>query len=81
MKVMTEADCCRADDDPQGALVHCKRAPSVVWWGLLLLGSQLLQTLFLFRSFLQLAARLGLWVVLRPGPYICAEWDLGGLPR
>ena len=20
-------------------------------------------------------------VIVRPGPYICAEWDLGGLPR
>uniref|UniRef100_A0A669B4J8 Si:dkey-224e22.2 n=1 Tax=Oreochromis niloticus TaxID=8128 RepID=A0A669B4J8_ORENI len=29
---------------------------------------------------LNLAAQLGLWVILRPGPYICAEWDLGGLP-
>ncbi|KAM4628311.1 beta-galactosidase-1-like protein 2 isoform 2-T2 [Polymixia lowei] len=31
-------------------------------------------------SYLRLAANLGLWVILRPGPYICAEWDLGGLP-
>ncbi|CAK6972297.1 beta-galactosidase-1-like protein 2 [Scomber scombrus] len=31
-------------------------------------------------AYLRLAARLGLWVILRPGPYICAEWDLGGLP-
>ena len=22
----------------------------------------------------------GLWVILRPSPYICAEWDFGGLP-
>ena len=22
----------------------------------------------------------GLWVILRPGPYACAEWDGGGLP-
>jgi beta-galactosidase len=22
----------------------------------------------------------GMWVLLRPGPYVCAEWDLGGLP-
>ncbi|TMS07397.1 Beta-galactosidase-1-like protein 2 [Larimichthys crocea] len=32
-------------------------------------------------AYLRLAANLGLWVILRPGPYICAEWDLGGLPR
>jgi beta-galactosidase len=22
----------------------------------------------------------GLWVLLRPGPYVCAEWDFGGIP-
>ena len=26
------------------------------------------------------AARCGLDVILRPGPYVCAEWDFGGLP-
>ncbi|XP_048204582.1 beta-galactosidase [Perognathus longimembris pacificus] len=30
--------------------------------------------------FIQLAHKLGLLVILRPGPYICAEWDMGGLP-
>ncbi|XP_061441933.1 beta-galactosidase isoform X3 [Rhineura floridana] len=30
--------------------------------------------------FLQLAEELGLLVILRAGPYICAEWDMGGLP-
>lgn len=30
--------------------------------------------------FIETAASLGLDVILRPGPYICAEWDLGGLP-
>ncbi|XP_035134180.1 beta-galactosidase isoform X4 [Callithrix jacchus] len=30
--------------------------------------------------FLRLAHELGLLVVLRPGPYICAEWEMGGLP-
>ncbi|XP_061883069.1 beta-galactosidase [Entelurus aequoreus] len=30
--------------------------------------------------FLQLAQDIGLLVILRPGPYICAEWDMGGLP-
>uniref|UniRef100_A0A673FM54 Si:dkey-224e22.2 n=1 Tax=Sinocyclocheilus rhinocerous TaxID=307959 RepID=A0A673FM54_9TELE len=33
------------------------------------------------RAYIRLAGELGLWVILRPGPYICAEWDLGGLPR
>lgn len=32
------------------------------------------------RRFIKLAGSLGLDVILRPGPYICAEWDLGGLP-
>ena len=27
-----------------------------------------------------MAASLGLMVILRPGPYICSEWDFGGLP-
>ncbi|XP_034769125.2 beta-galactosidase-1-like protein 2 isoform X2 [Acipenser ruthenus] len=31
-------------------------------------------------AYIKLAGELGLWVILRPGPYICAEWDLGGLP-
>jgi beta-galactosidase len=31
-------------------------------------------------EFVRLAAACGLDVVLRPGPYVCAEWDLGGLP-
>ncbi|XP_044888360.1 beta-galactosidase-1-like protein isoform X3 [Mauremys mutica] len=30
--------------------------------------------------FLDLTAELGLLVILRPGPYICAEWEMGGLP-
>ncbi|KAJ6656074.1 hypothetical protein lerEdw1_004480 [Lerista edwardsae] len=33
------------------------------------------------KAFIQTAAQVGLWVILRPGPYICSEWDLGGLPR
>jgi beta-galactosidase len=31
-------------------------------------------------EFCRLAAREGLWVILRPGPYACAEWEMGGLP-
>ncbi|KAK4269231.1 hypothetical protein QN277_022417 [Acacia crassicarpa] len=31
-------------------------------------------------AFLKLCHKLGLLVMLRPGPYICAEWDLGGFP-
>lgn len=31
-------------------------------------------------DFLKLAASMDMLVVLRAGPYICAEWDFGGLP-
>lgn len=31
-------------------------------------------------KFLDLAAKYDLMVLLRPGPYICAEWENGGLP-
>lgn len=32
------------------------------------------------KRFIELAQELGLWVIVRPSPYICAEWELGGLP-
>ena len=31
-------------------------------------------------EFIQQAGDMGLFVIVRPGPYICAEWDFGGLP-
>jgi beta-galactosidase len=31
-------------------------------------------------EFIRTAQEAGLWVVVRPGPYACAEWDFGGLP-
>ncbi|XP_071482415.1 beta-galactosidase-1-like protein 2 [Diadema antillarum] len=31
-------------------------------------------------EFLKVAQKVGLHVIFRPGPYICAEWDFGGLP-
>ena len=31
-------------------------------------------------AFIKLAQREGLHVILRPGPYVCAEWELGGYP-
>ena len=30
--------------------------------------------------YLSLAEKYGLLVIIRPGPYICAEWEFGGLP-
>lgn len=31
-------------------------------------------------DFIRRAAEIGLYAIVRPGPYICAEWDMGGLP-
>lgn len=31
-------------------------------------------------AYIDTAKELGLNVILRPGPYICAEWEMGGLP-
>ncbi|XP_052252882.1 beta-galactosidase-1-like protein 2 isoform X2 [Dreissena polymorpha] len=32
------------------------------------------------RKYIQTAKKVGLHVILRPGPYICSEWDFGGMP-
>lgn len=31
-------------------------------------------------AFCRLAQEHGMYVIVRPGPYICAEWEMGGLP-
>ena len=31
-------------------------------------------------KFIRTAQEVGLMVIVRPGPYICAEWEFGGLP-
>lgn len=31
-------------------------------------------------AFIDLCQQEGMWVLFRPGPYVCGEWDLGGLP-
>ncbi|WP_295203279.1 beta-galactosidase [uncultured Chryseobacterium sp.] len=31
-------------------------------------------------AFVKTAREEGLWVVLRPSPYVCAEWEFGGYP-
>jgi beta-galactosidase len=30
--------------------------------------------------FITIAQQEGMWVIIRPGPYVCAEWEFGGLP-
>jgi beta-galactosidase len=44
-------------------------------------GTLVLDGLLDLPRFLRLAAAEGLHVLLRPGPFICAEWDGGGLPH
>ena len=31
-------------------------------------------------AFCKLAQKHGMYVIVRPGPYVCAEWEMGGLP-
>ena len=31
-------------------------------------------------EFIRICQQENMWVLLRPGPYVCAEWDFGGLP-
>jgi beta-galactosidase len=33
-----------------------------------------------FGAFLDTAKKVGLYATVRPGPYVCAEWDSGGYP-
>jgi beta-galactosidase len=32
------------------------------------------------QEFFRIAQEEGMWLIVRPGPYVCAEWDFGGLP-
>jgi beta-galactosidase len=31
-------------------------------------------------AFIKICQEEHMWVLLRPGPYVCAEWDFGGIP-
>ena len=31
-------------------------------------------------AFIKICQEEGMWVLIRPGPYVCGEWDFGGLP-
>lgn len=31
-------------------------------------------------AFIELCRKNDMWVIVRPGPYVCAEWEMGGLP-
>ena len=30
--------------------------------------------------YIDMAKEMGLYAIIRPGPYICSEWDFGGMP-
>ena len=32
-------------------------------------------------EYIRIAGEEGMMVILRPGPYVCAEWEFGGYPR
>ncbi len=34
-----------------------------------------------FDRFATLVGQMGFWMIARPGPYVCAEWDAGGFPH
>ncbi len=34
-----------------------------------------------FEEFVQLVKEMGFWMIARPGPYVCAEWERGGFPN
>src|SRR5512137_454296 len=31
-------------------------------------------------TFIRIVREEGMWLLFRPGPYVCAEWDFGGIP-
>ena len=66
----------RAEDLGSSTTCVCAGLVPTLHWGVLRVAD-----LDLPRAFVLMAAEIGLWVILRPGPYICSEIDLGGLPR
>ena len=38
------------------------------------------EELWIWSDFFQTAQDLGLYAIVRPSPFICAEWEFGGLP-
>jgi beta-galactosidase len=32
------------------------------------------------KEFFNIVKEEGMWLIVRPGPYVCAEWEFGGLP-
>ncbi|MEG0308585.1 MAG: beta-galactosidase [Clostridium sp.] len=43
-------------------------------------GEFVFNSYFDLEEFIKIADEIGLMVIVRPGPYICAEWEFGGFP-
>ncbi|MEG2288817.1 MAG: beta-galactosidase [Clostridium sp.] len=43
-------------------------------------GEFVFSSYFDLEEFIKIADEIGLMVIVRPGPYICAEWEFGGFP-
>lgn len=61
----------------------CNTIAAYIFWNY----HELRPGVFDFRSenrdvadFIRICQAEGMWVLLRPGPYVCAEWDFGGIP-
>lgn len=61
----------------------CNTIPVYIFWNY----HEVKEAVFDFTSdnkniaeFIRLCQQENMWVILRPGPYVCAEWDFGGLP-
>ena len=61
----------------------CNTIPVYIFWNY----HEIKEGIFDFSSdnkdiaaFIRLCQQEGMWVIVRPGPYVCAEWDFGGLP-
>jgi beta-galactosidase len=62
--------------------IGCNTVETYVPWNMHELheGQYNFEGLYNIRRFIETAAKLGLYVIVRPSPYICAEWEFGGLP-
>jgi beta-galactosidase len=61
----------------------CNTIAAYIFWNY----QEPVQGVFDFKSgnhdvarFVKICQEEGMWVLFRPGPYVCAEWELGGLP-
>lgn len=76
----------RADPSMYGAIMDAMKAGGLnavetyVFWNQIEAQQGVFDTQLL-RTFVKTAADHGLYVILRIGPYVCAEWNYGGFPE